>query len=211
MRAPAFAHTLSHALMPASLALLLAACQPAQSPAPAPEPAPAASAPAGVPAAAPASAEGPAGFVPPAADAPAGPASAAAPVKPAPAKPAQAESAKPASAEAAAPKAPEQVKPPEEAVVGALAFFGGMHALGMHCGRLNALQQAAERDRIKAEWVASGKVIAAHFDAMYRVAFDGTSQRIQANPTQAQQGCAQYDAMQAKGLKAAQALGLSKP
>ena len=97
------------------------------------------------------------------------------------------------------------------AVIGALSFVGGMHALGMHCGRLSTLQQETERERIRKEWVASGKISAANFDAMYRVILDGTAKRIQANPQQAQQGCAQYEAMQAQGLKAAQALGLSKP
>jgi hypothetical protein len=130
-------------------------------------------------------------------------------------RPASAKAESPAKAALPASAAPQaaaaQRERPDEAVIGALSFVGGMHALGMHCGRLSTLQQETERERIRKEWVASGKISAANFDAMYRVILDGTAKRIQANPQQAQQGCAQYEAMQAQGLKAAQALGLSKP
>ena len=98
---------------------------------------------------------------------------------------------------------------PDEAVLGALGYVAGMHALGVECGKMTVAQTAAEVARIRNTWTASGKITAKQFDTMYAAAFDGTTSRMKQEPEEVKQACGQYEQLVAKGEQAAQAVGLS--
>lgn len=95
--------------------------------------------------------------------------------------------------------------------MGALSFVAGLHALGVHCGKINMAQAAGDVARLRTQLTRTGGISVDQFNTLYSTAFDGTAQRIQSQPDQAKQGCAQYEQLAERGEQAAKALGVTRP